>query len=188
MNDSTITVADLDFELLIEADSIALQIANIAKRINTDYSQRPLPLFIGVLNGAVFFMCDLLKAIDLPCEMAFIKVASYHGGLESSGAINLHLDLDIDIKDRHVILIEDIVDTGHTLRFLVDKLNAAKPASIAVCALLYKPQAMQHIIPELQYIGFEIENKFVVGYGLDYKQQGRNTKAIYQLVESITIP
>jgi hypoxanthine phosphoribosyltransferase len=146
------------------------------------------PVFIGVLNGSFMFIAELLKNVTIPCQVAFMKLSSYRGGLESTRTITDEFDLQIDIEGRDVILVEDIVDTGNTLRYLIDKLQSRKPASLTTCALLYKPQAMEHIIPELKHIGFEIENKFVVGFGLDYKELGRNYRDIYQLVLPVAIP
>jgi hypoxanthine phosphoribosyltransferase len=128
-------------------------------------------------------MADLMKQIDFPCNVSFMKLSSYHGGLESSRKITENMDLQTDVADRDSIIVEDIVDTGNTLMYLVNKFKNLKCRSITVCALLFKPDAMEHDIPELKYIGFEIDNKFVVGYGLDYDQAGRNLKDIYQLVK-----
>ncbi|MBW4890367.1 hypoxanthine phosphoribosyltransferase [Mucilaginibacter sp. HMF5004] len=177
-----VKVDDLEFEKMISFEAIEKRTAELGAILTEQY-QDSLPVFLGVLNGCFVFMADLVKQVPVPCQIAFMKLSSYRGGLESTREIIEELDLKIDIAGRDVILVEDIVDTGNTLRYLVDKLRALKPKSIKVCALLYKPDAMEHEIPEMQYIGFEIENKFVVGYGLDYKEQGRNLKDIYQLVK-----
>ncbi|RYE21562.1 MAG: hypothetical protein EOP42_25700, partial [Sphingobacteriaceae bacterium] len=134
-----------------------------------------------ILNRLEVVGADLIKQIDADCEIAFMKVSSYHGGMESQRVVTEDYELKMDITNRHLIIVEDIVDTGTTMRFIVDKLNAGNPASISIATLLYKPQAMEHQL-NLQYIAFEIENKFVVGYGLDYKGLGRNLNAIYQVV------
>ena len=177
-----VKIDDLEFEEMIPFEEIAQRTAILGETISREY-EHSTPIFVGVLNGCFMFMADLLKQVNLPCEVAFMKLSSYRGGLESTRSIREDLDLNVDIQGRHVILVEDIVDTGNTLRYMVDKLSALNPASIKVCALLYKPEAMEHDIPELQYVGFEIENKFVVGYGLDYKELGRNLKDIYQLMK-----
>ncbi len=176
-----IQIEDLEFEKMIEQHAIETQIISIGAQINKEYEDR-LPVVIGVLNGSFMFLADLVKHVTIPCQIAFIKLSSYHGAVNSSRKITEDLELKVDIKNRDVILIEDIVDTGNTLRYIVDKLKTMNPSSIMACSLLYKPQAMEHVIPELKHIGFEIENKFVVGYGLDYKELGRNLKDIYQLV------
>jgi hypoxanthine phosphoribosyltransferase len=177
-----IHVADLQFEPMIPFAEIEKRTAEIGAILTEKYKDS-LPVFVGVLNGSFMFMADLVKQVPIPCHIAFMKLSSYHGGLATSRTITEDFNLKVDIEGRDVILVEDIVDTGNTLRYLVDKLRSLKPASISVCALLYKPDAMEHEIPELEYVGFEIENKFVVGYGLDYQELGRNLKDIYQLVK-----
>ena len=174
-------VADLDFKLLIAADEIKARVNAIAEALNTEYAGKK-PLFVGVLNGCFMFMADLVRQMSMPCEVAFTKVASYHGGMKTTWQLRNDLDLAVDIEGRDIILLEDISDTGNTLSFLIEDLKQRKPASIIVCALLVKPAAQQYHIAELKYVGFEIEDKFVVGYGLDYKEQGRNLNGIYQLV------
>jgi len=177
-----ITVADLEFKLLIDADHIKNRVDAIAEALNTEYAGKK-PLFVGVLNGCFMFMADLVRQMNVPCEIAFTKVASYHGGLQTNWQLRNDLGLAVDIEGRDVILLEDISDTGNTLTFLIDDLKQRNLASLTVCALLLKPAAQLHHIPELKYVGFEIEDKFVVGYGLDYKEQGRNFNGIYQLVK-----
>jgi len=175
------TIADLEFQLLIDADDIKSRVNAIAESLNADYADKR-PLVVGVLNGSFIFMADLVRQMSMPCEVAFTKVASYHGGMKTTWQLRNDLDLAVDIENRDIILLEDISDTGNTLRFLIDDLKQRKPASIIVCALLVKPAAQQYHIAELKYVGFEIEDKFVVGYGLDYKEQGRNLNGIYQLI------
>jgi hypoxanthine phosphoribosyltransferase len=177
-----IPVADLHFEPLITYDQLQERIAELAKQIESDYRGQT-PVLAGILTGSFLFVADLVKEIDLPLEVSFVKLASYFGGTSSTRKIRDDFDLTIGIKDRHLILVEDIVDTGNTLHYLVDKLKVRQPASITVCTLLLKPDAMERNIPELKYIGFEIENEFVVGYGLDYKEQGRNLKGIFRIVD-----
>ena len=175
-------IADLEFEPLIEAKAIEERIKAIGLRLNEDY-RHCVPVFVGVLNGSFLFIADLIKQIDIPCEITFTKLASYYGGTKSSLKIRDDIDFSVNIKGRHVVVIEDIVDTGNTAHYLLDKLLVKQPASIKLCSLLLKPKALLKKIDELKYIGFEIENEFVVGYGLDYKEMGRNLKDIYKRVK-----
>ena len=174
-------VADLNFELLIPYSKIESRVTELAKQINIDYKGRT-PVLVGVLNGSFLFTADLIKEIEIPVEVTFTKLASYYGGTSTTGKIRDDFDLAIDIKGRDIILVEDIVDTGNTLHYLIDKLKVRQPASIKACTLLLKPKALLTSIAELQYIGFEIEKEFVVGYGLDYKELGRNLKGIFRKV------
>lgn len=176
-----IKIADLEFEPLISYETIQQRITEIARQLNAGYADKA-PIFVGVLNGAFMFMADLLKEVTIPCEVAFTKLSSYHGGLKTSRVINDEYDLLVNIESRHIILVEDIVDTGHTLNYLIAKLEVRNPASLAVCALLQKPDALEHKIEELKYVALKIENEFVVGYGLDYMEMGRNLKGIYKRV------
>lgn len=175
-------IADLEFEPLIKAKAIEDRIKAIGLQLNTDY-QHCVPVFVGVLNGSFLFIADLIKQIDIPCEITFTKLASYYGGTKSSLKIRDDIDFSVDIKGREVVVIEDIVDTGNTAHYLLEKLKAKQPASIKLCSLLLKPSALLKKIDELKYVGFEIENEFVVGYGLDYKEMGRNLKDIYKRVK-----
>lgn len=176
-----IKIADLEFEPLVSYEAIQTRVKQIAKQINKDYENKD-PMLVGVLNGCFLFMSDMVKQVTIPCEVAFTKLSSYHGGLETSRRISDDLDLTRNIEGRHIILIEDIVDTGNTLDYLVAKLKKRKPASIIVCAMLVKPAAQEYEIKELKHVGFEIENEFVVGYGLDYMELGRNLKGVYKRV------
>ncbi|HEY4197448.1 MAG TPA: hypoxanthine phosphoribosyltransferase [Mucilaginibacter sp.] len=176
-----IQIADLYFEPMIGAEEIDKRTSEIAAQISNDYGGRT-PIFVGILNGSFLFLADLVKQMDKPCEVTFTKLASYYGCTSSTRKIRDDFDLSIDIKGRDIILVEDIVDTGNTLHYLIDKLKVREPASIAVCSLLLKPKALEGTIEELKYVGFEIENDFVVGYGLDYKELGRNLKGIYRKV------
>jgi hypoxanthine phosphoribosyltransferase len=175
---STIKVGDREFELFIENDRINQRTTAIAQQLNANYENR-CPVFIGVLNGSFLFMGDLMKEMHIPCEAGFIKVASY-AGTESSGIIKEMFGLPEQLEGRHIILVEDIVDTGFTLKYILEKVHLQKPASVSVCALLFKPAALKTPVKELDYIGFEIPNEFVVGYGLDYNGLGRNLKDIYR--------
>jgi hypoxanthine phosphoribosyltransferase len=174
-------VADLNFELLISYKDIESRVKVLASQINADYNGRT-PVLVGVLNGSFLFTADLIKEIDIPVEVTFTKLASYFGGTASTRKIRDDFDLTINIKGRDIILVEDIVDTGNTLHYLIDKLKVREPASITVCSMLLKPKALESTINELKYVGFEIENDFVVGYGLDYKELGRNLKGIYRKI------
>jgi len=175
-----IQIHDKYFEILLENDTICKRTRLIGIQLNVDYENR-CPVFIGVLNGSFLFMADLLKEIDISCEVGFIRVASYEGA-ESTGKIQEAFGLPNDLHNRDVIIVEDIVDTGFTLKYILEKVDAQKPASIAICSLLFKPAALKEPIEELTYVGFEIPNEFVVGYGLDYNGLGRNLKDIYRAV------
>lgn len=174
-------VADLDFEPLITAEEIDKRVKEIGVQLNNDYANSH-PVFIGVLNGSFIFVADLIKQLDIPCEITFTKLSSYYGGTSSTRKIRDDIDFIVDIKGRDILVIEDIVDTGNTARYLIDKLKALNPSSIKLCSLLLKPAALEHKIEELEYVGFEISNHFVVGYGLDYKEMGRNLRDIYKKV------
>jgi hypoxanthine phosphoribosyltransferase len=174
-------IVDLDFELFIPADEIDKRVKELAAQLTADYSNSH-PVFVGVLNGSFLFTADLIKHIDVPCEISFTKLSSYYGGTSTTNTIRDFTDYITDIKGRDVVVIEDIVDTGNTARYLIDKLMLQQPSSLKLCTLLLKPDALTHQIDELQYVGFEIPNHFVVGYGLDYKEMGRNLKDIYKKV------
>jgi hypoxanthine phosphoribosyltransferase len=177
-----IKIADLEFKPLINAETIEERVKTIGLQLNADF-ENSVPVIVGVLNGSFLFIADLIKQISIPCEISFTKLASYYGGTTSQLKIRDDIDLIVDIKGRDVLIIEDIVDTGNTLHYLIDKLKQREPASIKVCSLLLKPAALQKNIDELKYVGFEIENEFVVGYGLDYKEMGRNLRDIYKKVD-----
>ena len=177
---NNIEIHDKGFELFLENETICKRTRLIGIQLNVDYEEK-CPIFIGVLTGSFLFMADLLKEIDISCEVGFIRVASYHG-TESSGQIKEAFGLPEDLEGRDVIIVEDIVDTGLTLKYILEKVNAQKPASVRVCSLLFKPAALLQPIEELTYVGFEIPNEFVVGYGLDYDGLGRNLKDIYRAI------
>lgn len=176
----TIQVGDRTFEIMIENDNINKRTRLIGLQLNLEYENR-CPIFIGVLNGSFLFMADLLKEMEIPCEVGFIRVSSYKG-TESSGEVKEAFGMPENLKGRDIILVEDIVDTGFTLKYILEKVYLQQPASVRVCSLLYKPAAIQTPIKELEYIGFEIPNEFVVGYGLDYDGLGRNLKDIYRTI------
>lgn len=174
-------IFDLDFEPLIKAEDIEKRVKAIGIQLNNDYKDT-IPIFTGVLTGSFLFIADLVKQVDIPCEVTFTKLSSYYGGTSSTRKIRNDIDISVDIKGRDIIIIEDIVDTGNTARYLVEKLKVKEPASIKICSLLLKPTAMEGKIDELKYVGFEIDDHFVVGYGLDYREMGRNLKDIYKKV------
>lgn len=175
-----IQVNHKDFELFLTNEVISKRIRLIGIELNLDYENR-CPIFIGVLNGSFLFMADLMKEVNLACEVGFIRVASYHG-TNSTGAIKEVFGLPDDLKNKDVVIVEDIVDTGFTLTHILEQVKAQSPASVQVCSLLFKPAALKLPIAELAYIGFEIQNEFVVGYGLDYDGLGRNLNDIYRAV------
>jgi len=177
-----IQIEDKEFEILLENDQINKRTRLIGIQLNVDYEDR-CPIIIGVLNGSFLFMADLLKEIEGSCEVAFIRVSSYKG-TDSTGVIKEALGLPDNLHDRDILIVEDIVDTGITLKYILEKVYLQKPASVKVCSLLYKPAALLQTIPELEYIGFEIPNEFVVGYGLDYNGLGRNLNDVYREVKN----
>ena len=177
-----ITIKDKNFEPLIEYSMIEKRIRLIGIEINVEYENK-IPIFLGVLNGSFMFMADLLKEIHIPCETTFVKLASYHGGTESSGNITEELSIAMDLQNRDVIIVEDIIDSGKTLAYLLNQVKALKPASINIATLLLKPDALAVDLGKIEYVGFEIANEFVVGYGLDYDGLGRNLCDIYRLCE-----
>lgn len=174
----TVTLHDKTFDLFIPAQTIQESIAAVAKEINSDYAQKN-PLFIAILNGSFLFVADLFRLIEGQAEISFLKMASYEG-TSSTGKINELIGLNEDIAGRHVIIVEDIVDTGMTLEKIMLDLQQKNPASLAVATLLFKPAAYQKTIP-VNYVGIKVANDFLVGYGLDYDGLGRNLKEIYKL-------
>ena len=174
-----IVVHDKEFEPYLSAEQITVKVQQMADQINRDYAGKR-PLFIAILNGSFMFAADLFKAVTIDAEICFIKLASYKG-TKSSGQVITAIGLDTDLIDRHVIILEDIVDTGKTLSEFLPQLQHHHPASLKIAALLHKPEATVYPI-KVDYLGFSIPNKFVLGYGLDYDGLGRNIKEIYQLV------
>jgi hypoxanthine phosphoribosyltransferase len=159
-------------EVVVEADALATRVLELAAAVSRDYADKDLVL-IGVLKGAVFFLADFMRALDIQCEVDFMAVASYGSSTKSSGVVRILKDLDAVIEGRHVLIVEDIVDSGLTLQYLLRNLAGRNPASLEVCALLHKPSNRQ-VDLKPRYIGFEIPNKFVVGYGLDHDERYRN--------------
>jgi hypoxanthine phosphoribosyltransferase len=176
---SSIKVHDKEFISYISSGEIEEQVSRVASEINRDYEGKK-PLFIAILNGAFIFAADLFKYITLEAEICFIKLASYKG-VKSTGKVITAIGLDVDLYGREVIIVEDIVDTGKTLSQFLPQLEHHHPASLKIASLLHKPDAMIHPI-KIDYLGFTIPDKFVIGYGLDYDGLGRNIKEIYQLV------
>jgi hypoxanthine phosphoribosyltransferase len=175
-----IRVHDKNFEPFLSEEEISRRISEVAKQINLDYSGKR-PVFIAILNGAFMFASDLFKRLEIDAEICFIKLASYKG-TRSTGHIVTAIGLDLDLYGRNVVIIEDIVDTGKTLHHFLPQLHHQQPASLKIVALLHKPEAM--VFPlKIDYLGFTIPNKFVVGYGLDYDGLGRNIASLYKLVE-----
>ena len=174
--------ADLE-EILITPDRLQKRIAELAERIDADYADREL-LLVGVLKGAVMVMADLARAVRLPVRMDWMAVSSYGSGTKSSGVVRILKDLDSDISGRHVLVVEDIVDSGLTLSRLVGNLESRGPASVRVCVLLRKPTATR-IKVDVAYTGFDIEDKFVVGYGLDYAERYRNLPFVGTLAPAV---
>jgi len=159
-------------EILIDEETLQRRVVELGARITEDYRERDL-LLVCVLKGAVFFLADLMRAIDLPLEVDFMAISSYGAGVDSSGVVRILKDLDAPIEGRDVLVIEDIVDSGLTLSYLLRNLQARKPGSLDVCALLTKPERRRNHVP-CRYIGFEIPNRFVIGYGLDFDERFRN--------------
>ena len=174
-----IKVHDKSFETYLSEETIQQRVKEMAATISKDYDGRK-PLFISILNGSFMFAADLFKHLAIEAEICFIKLASYKG-MKSSGKVVTSIGLEEDLFGKEVIIVEDIVDTGKTLHNFLPKLVHQQPKSLKIAALLHKPEAMEYPL-KLDYIGFEIPNKFVVGYGLDYDGLGRNLKEIYQLV------
>jgi hypoxanthine phosphoribosyltransferase len=159
-------------EVLVAADDLQRRVVELGAEISSDYAGRTL-LLVGVLKGAVFFLSDLMRFIDIPVEVDFMAVASYGSATDSSGVVRILKDLDISIEGRDVLIVEDIVDSGLTLQYLMRNLGSRNPRTLEVCALLTKPDRRKVDLPT-RYVGFEIPDRFVVGYGLDYAERHRN--------------
>ena len=168
-------------DILVQSDDLQHRVRELGQQITTDYAGRSL-LLVGVLKGAVFFLADLMRNIDLDCEVDFMAVSSYGSSTDSSGVVRILKDLEASIEGRDVLIVEDIVDSGLTLSYLMRNLGARNPATLEVCALLTKPERLK-VDPGIRYVGFEIANRFVVGYGLDYNQRLRNLQYVAALNE-----
>jgi hypoxanthine phosphoribosyltransferase len=159
-------------EVLIDGETLRSRIVELGAEISADYEGRDL-LLIGVLKGAIFFISDLMRELTVPCEIDFMAISSYGAGTDSSGVVRILKDLEINISGRDVLVVEDIIDSGLTLSYLRRTLTARKPASLEICALLTKPERREVEVP-VRYVGFEIPNRFVIGYGLDFAERYRN--------------
>jgi hypoxanthine phosphoribosyltransferase len=168
-------------EVLVAEEQLADRIRELGEEISRDYLGREV-LLVGVLKGAVFFLSDLMRHLEIPCEVDFMAVASYGSSTDSSGVVRILKDLDVPIQGRHVLIVEDIVDSGLTLSYLLRTMRARDPASLEVCALLTKPDRRKSNV-DIRYTGFEIPNRFVIGYGLDYAQRYRQLPYVAVLVD-----
>jgi hypoxanthine phosphoribosyltransferase len=168
-------------KILVQQDELSHRIRELGEQISRDYAGRDLFL-VGVLKGATFFLADLMRHLELDCEVDFMAVASYGSNTDSSGVVRILKDLDASIEGREVLIIEDIVDSGLTLQYLLRTLRAREPASLEVCALLTKPERRKVDLP-IRYVGFEIPNQFVIGYGLDHNERYRNLPYVAVLQE-----
>ena len=179
-NNTILQVLDKQFTVTYPEAQILEQVARVAAEINRDYEGQE-PVFLAILNGSFIFAADLMREITLPCEISFVKMASYEG-TSSTGVVREMIGLGVDITDRPVIIVEDIVDTGFTMAHMIDPLKRHNPKSIDICTLLLKPQKLQ-VKLDIRYCALEIPNQFILGYGLDYDGYGRNTRDIYTVVE-----
>jgi hypoxanthine phosphoribosyltransferase len=168
-------------EILVQQDELAHRVKALGEQISAEYEGRSL-LLVGVLKGAFFFLSDLMRELDVPCEVDFMAVASYGSSTDSSGVVRILKDLDASIEGRDVLIVEDIVDSGLTLSYLMRTLKAREPASLEVCALLTKPERRKVDLP-IRYVGFEIPNRFVIGYGLDHAEKYRQLPYVAVLDE-----
>ena len=176
----TIKVKDREFEVFLKEEEILKEIKRVASDINRDYVDKE-PLFLCILNGAFMFAADLLKNVNVPCNVSFVKVASY-SGTATTVTVKELMGLQESVEGRHVIIVEDIVDTGYTMRDILASLKDKKAASVEVCALLCKPDKLR-VDLTLKYLALNIPNGFIVGYGLDYDGFGRNSRDIYKIVK-----
>jgi hypoxanthine phosphoribosyltransferase len=169
-------------ETLVPAEELQRRVRDLAGDISRDYERRDL-VMIGILKGAVLFLGDLMRYLEVPCEIDFMAVSSYGSETDSSGVVRILKDLDASIEGRDVLIVEDIIDSGLTLQYLLRSLRARNPASLEVCALLTKPDRRRVDLP-IRYVGFEIPNRFVIGYGLDYAQRYRNLDYVAVLADT----
>ena len=175
-----ITLNDKSFRVLIPAVEIDKAVSRVAEQLNEQYEGRT-PIFLGVLSGSFHFLSDLVRKIDFESQVTFVKLSSYNG-TESTGNVTQQLGIDIDIEGRDIIIVEDIVETGHSMSYLLDYLRAKRPASVVICTLFFKPDKFLYNY-KIDYTALSIGNEFIVGYGLDYNQLGRNLKDIYVIDE-----
>jgi hypoxanthine phosphoribosyltransferase len=173
-----VKVHDETFRMMISQDEIEVKVELLGDQISKDFAGKK-PLLLGILNGAYMFAADLSRAITIDCEISFVKLSSYKGK-GSTGDVQTVLGLDIELTGRHIIIVEDIIDTGTTLHRFLSALEKENPASVTLCCCFFKPEALKYPL-NIEYCGFEIENKFIIGYGLDYDGLGRNYASIYQI-------
>ena len=176
----TVKVIDKEFGLYIPQEKIEANVQKVADQINKDLEGQN-PMFLVVLNGAFMFASELFKRITIPCEISFVKLTSY-AGTETTSVVRELIGLDHALNGRHVVVVEDIIDTGHTMRYTIKKLRDLKAADVRIATLFFKPASFQYDYP-IDYKGMDIGNEFIVGYGLDYDQQGRNLPDIYKIIE-----
>ena len=177
---SEVKIKDKTFRLFIPETEIKERVKAVAERINRDMEGKD-PMFLAILNGSFIFAADLLRLITVPCEVSFVRLTSY-AGLSSTGKVTEVIGINEELSGRHIIIVEDIVDTGITMQGMIETLSKHRPASVHVCTLLLKPEKLK--VPlDIDYAAMEIPNDFIVGYGLDYDQQGRNLPDIYTVVE-----
>lgn len=175
-----VTLYDKTFEVMIPAEEIDKAVAKVAERLNVDYAKNDkAPIFVGVLSGSYMFLADLVRKTTFNNEITFVKISSYEG-TQSTGTITQKLGIDFDIEGRDIIIVEDIVETGHSINHMLNYIRSLNPNSVEVCTLFFKPEKYLYDMP-IKYKAMEIGNEFIVGYGLDYDQIGRNLKDIYVL-------
>lgn len=181
MKNDLVQVKDKLFKPFISQERIQTEVTRIARQMNDELADKD-PIFLGILNGAFMFASDLYKQIKFPCQITFLKLTSY-SGTKTTGTVKQLIGINFDLKNRVVVVLEDIVDTGITLETIIRQLRGYEPAEIRVAAFLHKPEATIRDV-KLDYVGIEIPNDFILGYGLDYEGYGRNFNEIYQLSES----
>jgi len=178
----TVQLGELQFKEYLSASDIHSRVIELGAAINNDYHSDEPPIVMALLNGAFIFAADLCRQFNFECQLQLLRVSSYKG-MESTGEIKIDHSAEPDMKDRHVLIIEDIVDTGNTLAAYLPTLSLKGAKSVKVCSLLLKPNAIKHDL-DIDYVGFEIPNEFVIGYGLDYNGRGRNLGSVYSIMES----
>ena len=178
--ENKITLHDKTFRVMIPAEEIDKAVSRVAVQLNERYKGRA-PIFLGVLSGSFLFLSDLVRKVTFNSQIAFVKISSY-SGTESTGEVKQQFGVDFDIEGRDIIIVEDIVETGHSMNYLLEHLREKNPASIAICTLFFKPDKFLYEY-DIDYTALSIGNEFIVGYGLDYNQLGRNLKDIYVIDE-----
>ena len=178
--ENKIKLQDKTFRVLISAEEIDKAVSRVADQLNERYQGRT-PIFLGVLSGSFLFLADLVRQVNFESQLAFVKISSYDG-TESTGNVKQQFGVDFDIEGRDIIIVEDIVETGHSMNYLLDHLRKKNPASISICTLFFKPEKFLYEY-DIDYTALSIGNEFIVGYGLDYNQLGRNLKDIYVIDE-----